>query len=298
VLNYKQLFYFWHVAKHGGITRAAEQLHLTPQTISGQLSELERSLDVELFQRSGRRLVLTSAGKLALSHAEEIFQIGTELEALMRGAREAGELLLKVGVSDAIPKSIAYHLLAPSYQLSEPVRMICNEGKLESLFADLAVHRLDLVIADCSLPSDIGVKGFSHLLGESVTSFYAKSDLAEHYQSDFPQSLHGAPILLPGKGSALRPALDRWLSSSGIQPIIKGEFDDAALMKAFGQEGVGIFPAPQVIGHETEHQHGVDEIGQVSQLSVRYYGISAERKLRHPAVQAISKSAKETLFNQ
>ena len=296
MINYKQLFYFWNVAKYGGITRAAEQLHLTPQTISGQLSELEQALDVSLFKRAGRRLELTARGKQAYSHADEIFHIGKELEALLRGSQEEGAILFRVGVSNVVPKSVAYRLLSPSYNIEEPVRLICHEDKLEHLFAELALHKIDLVIADRPLPSDLGVKGFSHLLGESRIAFYALPELAQRYRESFPQSLDQAPLLMPGAESALRPSLDRWLSQQQVQPRIMGEFDDTALMKAFGQEGVGIFPAPEVIANEAARQHGVEVIGCAQSLSVRYYAISAERKLRHPAVVAISEVAQTMLF--
>jgi LysR family transcriptional activator of nhaA len=296
MINYKQLFYFWNVAKYGGVTRAAEQLHLTPQTISGQVSELEQALGTNLFQRSGRRLELTAAGKQALTHADEIFQIGKELEALLQGHQEEGAILFRVGVSNVVPKSIAYRLLNPAYQIEEPVRLICHEDKLEHLFADLALHKTDLVIADRPLPTDLGVKGFSHLLGESRTAFYAQPGLAQRYRTGFPQSLDQAPLMLPGTESALRPALDRWLAQQQVQPRIMGEFDDTALMKAFGQEGVGIFPAPEVIADEAARQHDVEIIGCAESLIVRYYAISAERKLRHPAVVAISEAAQTALF--
>jgi len=178
MFNYKQLYYFRQVANSGGITRAAEQLHLTPQTISGQLGELERNLGSKLFRRTGRRLELTEAGKLALSHADEIFQLGKELEGLLRGDQDSGDLVLRVGVADVVPKSIAYRLLAPALALTESVRLICHENKLERLFAELAIHKLDLVIADRALPSDLGVKGYSHELGQCAIDFHAAPALS------------------------------------------------------------------------------------------------------------------------
>jgi len=297
MLNYKQLFYFWNVAKHGGITRAAEQLHLTPQTISGQLSELEGYLGVTLFHRKGRRLVLSSHGKLAFSHADEIFQVGRELEGLLKRKQESDDLVFRVGVSDLVPKSIAYRLLSPTQHMDEEVRLICQEDKLDNLFAELAIHKLDLVISDRRLPPESGVKGFSHLLGESSTTFYAAPNLARLYRDNFPGSLANAPMLIPSTGSVLRINLERWLSQMGISPRIRAEFDDTALMKAFGEEGVGIFPAPTVIAEEVARQHGVEIVGQVDTLKLRYYAISAERKLRHPAVVAISESAQNHLFS-
>ena len=296
MLNYKQLYYFWNVAKAGSITRAAERLHLTPQTISGQISELERGLGSDLFRRTGRRIELTAAGKLALSHADEIFQIGSELEQLLRNRSGSDELPFRVGVADVIPKSIAYRLLAPAMTLAEPVRLICQEDKLERLFAELAIHKLDLVIADRPLPTELGVKGYSHALGSCGLVFHAVPELAARYRADFPHSLNGAPLLLPGEGAAVRGPLGRWFSERRIQPRIVGEFDDTALMKAFGQAGGGIFPSPAVTAEEVRHQYGVEIVGRAEDVVVKYYAISVERRLTHPAVLAISQAAKQALF--
>jgi LysR family transcriptional regulator, transcriptional activator of nhaA len=294
MLNYKQLYYFWSVAKAGSITRAAEQLHLTPQTISGQLAELERSLGTDLFRRTGRRLELTSAGKMANEHAREIFQIGNELEqTLKRGATEQS---FRVGVADAVPKSIAYQLLAPAIALAEPVRLICYEDKLERLFAELAIHKLDLVIADQPLPSELGVKGYNHSLGQCGIALYAVPEIATRYRDHFPQSLNGAPFLLLGDKVAMQAALQRWFQEQEIQPHIVGQFDDSALMEAFGKAGVGIFPAPAILASELKLQHGVELIGLVQNVSAHYYAISIERRLSHPAVLAVSEAAKESVF--
>lgn len=297
MLNYKQLYYFWNVAKYGGVTRAAEQLHLTPQTISGQVSELAQSLGVDLFYQSGRRLKLTSAGELAFTHAEEIFQTGKSLEARLKNNQHHTDLLLRVGVSNVVPKSIAFSLLSPALQLQEPVRLNCYEDKLESLFAELAVHNLDLVIADRPLPADTGVKGYNHLLGECPLAFYGTPELVESVQANFPRSLNDAPLLMPGPDSALLPALERWFADMGISPYIKAEFDDSGLMKAFGQEGVGLFPAPEAISEQAARQHGVSIAGVTSDISCRYYAITPERRLKHPALEAISQSAKSNVFS-
>lgn len=296
MLNYKHLNYFRMVANAGGIARAAEQLSLTPQTISGQLAELEDSLGVKLFTRKGRRLELTEAGTLALAHADEIFQIGGELVQALQSPLETKELEFRVGIADVVPKSIAYRLLAPALQLDKPVKIDCIENKLECLFSELSIHKLDLVIADRAMPSSSSVKGYSHLLGESRVSFFAHPELAHKY-ADFPNALHNAPMLLPGKGAALRGALERWFGRYKITPRIVGEFDDSALMKAFGQGGAGIFPAPDIIAKEIMSQLGVERISSVDELSVRYYAISAERKLTHPAVLAISQAAKQHIFD-
>jgi LysR family transcriptional activator of nhaA len=296
MLNYKQLHYFWNVAKAGSITRAAERLHLTPQTISGQLAELERSLGTDLFRRIGRRLELTSAGKLALSHADEIFQIGNELEQSLRSGAGSAEQSFRVGVADAVPKSLAYQLLAPAMALAEPVRLICYEDKLERLFAELAIHQLDLVIADRPLPSELGVKGYNHPLGQCTIAFYAVPELAARYRPTFPRSLDGAPFLLPGDKVAVQAPLARWFNEQQIQPHIIGKFDDSALMKAFGKAGAGIFPAPSILSDEIRAQYGVEVIGCAHEVMVRYYAISIERRLTHPAVVAVSEAAKQSLF--
>lgn len=296
MINYKQLYYFWNVARYDGVTRAAEALNLTPQTISGQVSELARSLGVELFERSGRRLKLSPAGRLAFTHAEEIFNLGKELEAVIKGRHKQGELLFRVGVSDVIPKSLAYRLLAPAMQIAEPLRLQSFANKLGQLFADLAIHEIDLVIADRPLPAELGVKGFSHLLGESAIAFYGTPGLAGQIRENFPHSLSGAPMLLPGMENSMRPALERWFAKLNIQPQVRGEFDDSALMKAFGQEGIGLFPAPVVVQAQAARQHGVEIAGTAWEVSCRYYAISAERKLRHPAVIAISQAAQDELF--
>ncbi len=295
MLNYKHLYYFRTVANSGGIARAAQQLNLTPQTISGQLSDLEKALGSALFSRKGRRLELTAAGKLALSHADEIFQIGGELEQALRAPRSSNDQEFRVGIADVVPKSIAYRLLAPALSIAEPVRLCCTEDKLESLFAELAIHKLDLVIADRAMPSDLGVKGYSHFLGESKIAFFGRPELA-HYRCGFPASLHHAPLLMPGKGAAIRGPLERWLNKHQIAPRIVGEFDDTALMKAFGQGGAGIFPASVIIANEIIAQHGVEMIGHTAGLRVRYHAISIERKLTHPAVVAISQAAKQHIF--
>lgn len=296
MLNYKQLHYFWRVAKAGSIARAAEQLRLAPQTISSQIGTLEEALGTELFRRVGRRLELTAAGQLAVSYADEIFQIGRELEEAVRNRPGSGDFLFRVGVADVVPKSIAHRLLAPAMKLAERVRLVCREDKLERLFAELAIHKLDLVIADRPLPTDLGVKGFNHALGRSPIAFYAVRELAARYKKNFPRSLDGAPVLIPAEGTTMRGALSRWLGERQIEPHVVGEFDDTALMKAFGRGGAGIFPAPLILADEIRDQYDAIVIGRADQAVARYYAISIERKLTHPAVVAISETAKKDLF--
>jgi len=296
MINYKHLHYFWVVAKEGGIARAGERLHLTPQTISGQLSLLEENLGEALFNRVGRNLELTETGRLALSYAEEIFALGGELEEVVRNLPDGRPLVFKVGVADVVPKSIAYRLLAPALQLPEPVRIVCRENNLEALLAELALHRIDLVIADSPIPHGVNVRGFNHPLGEFGISFLAAPQLAKTLAGDFPHNLQGAPMLLPSEITMAQGRLLKWFGKYHIHPRIVGEFDDSALMKAFGQAGVGIFIAPTPIAAEVEKQNGVVIIGQTDEVQEQFHAISVERKITHPAVAAITETAREWLF--
>ena len=297
-LNYKHLHYFWAVAKAGGIARASECLHLTPQTVSGQLSLFEDTLGYKLFARVGRRLELSDAGRVVLSYADEIFTLGEELEGVMRRPTESRMPQFRVGVSDAVPKSIAYRLLEPAVRLPQPPCIVCREGKLASLLAELAVHRLDIVIADSPMPPTVSIKGFSHLLGESDVTFFATEQLARKYKGPFPHCLDGAPMLLQGEDAAVRARLMQWFEKLQVHPRIVGEFDDGALLKAFGQVGVGIFAAPSAIAKEVRLQYGVVAMGHTSAVTEQFYTISVERRLSHPAVVAISAAARTELFGK
>ena len=297
-LNFKHLRYFWAVAKAGGIARASERLHLTPQTISGQISLFEEVLGYKLFARVGRRLELTDAGRVALGYADEIFTLGEELEGVLRSPAEGRPLQFRVGVADAVPKVVAYRLLEPALGLPEPVHIICREGRLASLLADLAVQRLDIVIADSPMPTALNVKGFSHLLGECGVTFFATAKLARQHKGSFPRLLDGAPLLLPGEDAAVRPRLMRWFDAQRIRPRIVGEFDDGALLKAFGRAGAGIFAAPSAIAEQVRRQYGVVAIGRTEAVTEAFYAISVERRLTHPAVVAISVAARKELFRR
>jgi LysR family transcriptional activator of nhaA len=292
MLNYKHLHYFRTVAKAGAINRAAEKLHLTPQTLSGQISILEDRLGVALFRRSGRRLELTDAGRTALTYADEIFAVGAELEEALLNRPGARVHPFRVGIADVVPKTIAYQLLAPALTLAEPVKLICKEDRLEQLAAELAIHRLDMVLADRPLPSSMDIKGYSHPLGECGIAFLATRALADGLAPDFPACLHGAPLLIPGEDSALRAPLLRWLERRGIQPVIVGEFNDSALMSAFGQAGAGAFPVPLTTAREVMRQYEVVELGQTQDIRERFFAISVERRLSHPAVLAVSEAAR------
>lgn len=296
MLNYRQLHYFWVVAKTGSIVRACEQLSLTPQTISGQISLLEQTYGIELFRRVGRQLELTEAGRQTLPYAEQMFQLGGELELMLRAQPNEQQILFRVGVADVVPKSIVYRLIAPTMELTEPLRITCREDKLERLLADLAIQRLDLVISDSPMPSHLDIKGYSQKLGECGISFFATAELAARYGQDFPRSLHGAPLLIPGAETVVRSRLQRWFAEQQIQPQIVGEFDDSALMQAFGQSGSGIFIGPSVIADEVKRQMGVEVIGQTDAVSESFYAISVERKVKHPGIVAITEGARRELF--
>jgi LysR family transcriptional activator of nhaA len=296
MLNYRQLHYFHAVAKAGGMVRGAEQLHLTPQTLSGQIAQLEEKLGVALFRRAGRRLELTEAGQLALSYAEEIFQVGNELEETLRNRHGERPFLFRVGIADVVPKFIAYRLLAPALGLPEPVRMVCREDKFERLLADLAIHQLDMVLADRPLSAGMDVKGYNHLMGECGLTFFAAPALAAKLKGAFPRLLDNAPLLIPGEDSAIRARLLRWLRGENIHPRLVGEFDDGALMKSFGQAGAGVFSSPSAIAAEVAAQYSVIPIGRTDAITEQFFLITVERKLNHPAALAVSEAARQGLF--
>lgn len=297
-MNFKHLYYFWVAAKAGGINRAGEQLHTTPQTLSGQIKLLEQWLGRALFRKSGRQLELTSDGQVALGYAEEIFALGAELETALRQHRSGQRVLeFRVGVADSVAKSVAYRLLEPALSVAEPVRLIGSEGKFPDLLANLALHRLDLVIADEPLPRRISVKAFNHPLGTTTMSFFATPTLAASLQGDFPRCLDGAPMLIQGAASSVRQQLEGWLARHQLHPRVVGEFDDGALMTAFGREGRGVFMAPTVLEKETVDQFGVEVIGRSADLVEEFFAVSVERRITHPCVVAITQMARRELFS-
>lgn len=297
-MNFKHLYYFWATAKAGGIVRAGEQLHISPQTLSGQIKLLEARLGCALFRKTGRRLELTDDGRTALRYSDQIFALGSELEAALGRSRDAAQALtFRVGLADAIPKAIAYRLLEPALTVSTPVRLICHEGKLQDLLAQLSVHRLDLVIADEAMSKRTSVKAFSHRLGTTSMAFFATAQLASTLQDAFPQCLDQAPMLIQGRASAMRQRLDLWLSERGLRPQPVGEFDDAALMKAFGREGRGVFMSPSALEDEICAQYGVQVIGRTTDLVEEFFAISVERRITHPCVVAITQGARHHLLS-
>lgn len=297
-MNFKHLHYFWVTAKAGGVVRAGERLHTTPQTLSAQIKLLEEQFGRKLFRKSGRRLELTDDGRVALRYADEIFGLGSELESAMhaRGPAGTGTRDLRVGVADSVAKSVAYRLLEPALLLPEPVRLVCGEGKLDDLLAQLALHRLDLVIADEPLTPHLGVKAFNHALGQSTVGFFCAPALRPQLRGPFPQCLNGVPMLVQSAASPLRVQFEAWLVRHALHPRIVGEFDDGALLKAFGREGRGVFMSPSVLEEETATQYGVQCIARSDEMVERFYAISAERRITHPAVAAITAAARAALF--
>jgi LysR family transcriptional regulator, transcriptional activator of nhaA len=296
-MNYKHLHYFWAAARAGGVMRAGQQLNISPQTLSGQIKLLEERLGCALFRKAGRGLELTDDGRLALGYADQIFALGAELEARIgKASTSSAGLDFRVGLSDSVPKSIAYRLLEPALSAAPNVRLICHEGKLTDLLGQLAVQRLDLVLADEPLGRQAGLKAFNHALGSTATSFFATPELKRSLKGGFPQCLDDAPMLLPGNASAMRLRFDLWLASRKIRPRIVAEFDDAALMKAFGGEGRGVFMTPTVLESETAAQYGVRVVGRSDELVGEFHAISPERRITHPCVAAITSSARDPFF--
>jgi LysR family transcriptional activator of nhaA len=292
----KHLRYFWAVASHGSIARASSVLHLTPQTISGQLRELEDQIGSKLFAKSGRNLALTDTGRLVFTYADEIFRLTGELQDLIAGRPVGSARRLHVGIAMVVPKLLAYRVLAPALSLPEPVRLICHEAPLVDLLADLSVHKLDLVLADSPVNPALNIRAYNHVLGESGITFYATRARAPTLQEGFPETLDGTPMLMPTSSSALRRALELWFERKGIKPEVVAEFEDRALMKAFGEAGVGVFTTPSPVERDVTAKYGVVPIGRTDEVRERYYAISAERHIRHPAVAAITEAARADLF--
>lgn len=286
-LNYQHLYYFWTVAREGSISRAAEQLHLTQPTISAQIAQFEDAVGEKLFDRIGRGLALTATGRGVFDYAEDIFALGRELTQFLGGRRVGRGSRLTVGVADALPKLVVTRLLEPAFRLAEPVQLHCYEDKAERLLAELALHGLDLVLSDVPAMPSSGAGVFNHLLGECGVSVFAAPALAGRYRPDFPRSLNGAPFLLPTPNLALRRALDQWFDAAGIWPEVRAEIEDSALLKTFGSAGVGLFLAPAMVSEAVCRQYGVENLGPLESVQERFYLITPQRKIKHPAVVAI-----------
>lgn len=284
--SYRHLYYFWVVGKEGGISRAAARLDMAVQTVSTQVRELERSLGYELLKPAGRGLVLTEAGVAAMQQADQIFSLGEQLPAFVRDAVSAPSARLAVGVSNGLPKLVVRSLMQPV--VNEPhLRLLCHEGEISELLADLALHRLDLVLTDRSAPPNANVKVYSHSLGASALAWYAAPELAALAKRGFPQSLAKVPVILPTPRVAVRPLLDQWFERQGVRPRIVGEFDDSALLKTFGASGMGVFPAVEMVHDELETRYAVKRVGPCQGVTEQFFAIGTERKVQHPLVQRI-----------
>jgi LysR family transcriptional activator of nhaA len=295
-LNYHHLLYFWTVAREGTIARACTLLHLTQPTISGQLRCLEKAVGAKLFDRVGRNLVLSETGRVVYRYADDIFSLGRELQDTLKGRPAGRPLRLLVGTAPALPKTVVYRLLEPALHLPEPVQIVYDEAQPDYLLAQLAINALDVVLSDVPASPLVKVRAFNHLLGECGISFMSTAKLAAACRRNFPRSLDGAPILLPGENSDLRRALDLWFERQGIQPQLRGQFSDSAVLKVFGSAGLGIFVVPTVVEDEVQRQYRVRLVGRVPEIRERFYAISGERRLKHPAVVAITDAARRNLF--
>lgn len=295
-LNYHHLLYFWTVAREGSIARACTLLHLTQPTISGQLRTLEKATGAKLFERVGRNLVLTETGQVMYRYADEIFSLGRELQDTIKGRPHGRSLQLLVGATPTLPKTVVYRLLEPALHLPEPVQIVYDEGTPDYLLTQLAINALDVVLSDVPASPQVKVRAYNHLLGECSVSFMGTAKLATAFRSGFPRSLDGAPFLLPGENSVSRRSLEQWFEAEGIQPLVRGEFADSSVLKVFGSTGMGIFTIPTVVEEEVQRQYRVRLVGRVQSIRERFYAISTERRLKHPAVVAITNVARQKLF--
>ncbi len=295
-LNYHHLLYFWTVARTGSVTSAAADLHLSQPTISGQIRALEESLGDKLFVRVGRNLVLTDFGQTVYRYADEIFTVGRELLNLVHDRPTSHQTRLNVGVADVVPKLIAHRLLSPALEMESPVAIVCREGKPERLIADLSIHALDLVVSDSPIPPTVNVRAYNHLLGECGVTFFARSNVASRLKGAFPALLDGAPILVPTVNTSMRRDLEQWFIKARVRPHIVSEFEDSALLKVFGEAGAGVFAAPSAIEEQVARQYRVEKLGATEEVRERFYAISVERRLKHPAVVAISEAARGGLL--
>jgi LysR family transcriptional activator of nhaA len=295
-LNYHHLLYFWMVAREGTILRAAEKLHIGQPAISTQLKSLEESLGQKLFQKSGRRLELTDTGRMVFRYADEIFSLGRELVDTLKGHPVGRPVRFVVGVVNAMPKLMVRRLLEPALKLSDDLRLVCVENTLEHLLSELMLHNVDIVLSDAPVTAAIKVRAYNHVLGDSGVGLFGSKELAKRYRRNYPDSLNGAPLLLPGRSAALRRAIDSWLDRRDLHPAVRAEFDDTALLKAFGQTGEGMFPGALAIQEEICRQYEVELVGSLEGIREQFMAISAERRIKHPAVLAMSSTARSDIF--
>jgi LysR family transcriptional regulator, transcriptional activator of nhaA len=297
-LNYHHLFYFWTVARNGSIAKASTILRLAPPTISEQIRRLEEAWGVKLFEKQGRNLVLTDTGRVAYAYAQEIFERGQELTAALSGGTSGRMARFTIGIADVVPKLIAYRLILPALQLPNRLHLVCREGDPDKLISQLAIHEIDLVISDAPLNPSIRIQAFSHLLGQSGLSFFAHPRLAKQLQHRFPKCLDGIPFLMPADHTDLRRSLEHWLEVQGVRPLVVGEFEDSALAAVFSEAAVGAFAAPTPTESQVKRQYGLAILGRTQEVVASYYAISLDRRLKHPAVIAISEFAHHSVFQR
>ncbi|MHC5111501.1 MAG: transcriptional activator NhaR [Planctomycetota bacterium] len=295
-INYHHLQYFWAVAREGSVSAARELLKVAQPTISTQIRSLERSLGVKLFKKQGRKLVLTETGRVMYRYADEIFCLGEEMMNTLEGRPPGNPMRFVVGITDVVPKHIAYRLLRPVLHLDDPVKVICWEGKWDDLMGELAVNKLDLVLADVPIGPQTSIRAFNHLLGECGVSLVARSGLARKLKRGFPQSLDAMPCLLPTESASIRRDLERWFDTIPVKPNVLGEFEDSALTKVIGMSEDAFFVVPTAVEEEICTQYHVQLVGRVESVKERFYAISIERRIWHPAVRAISQAARDFLF--
>lgn len=289
-LNYHHLMYFWVVAREGGVTHAARRLHVTPATLSIQIRELERSLGVQLYRKQGRGLILTEMGESVLEYANEIFATGNEMMQMVRGRPSDAPAVFRVGVKDVVPKLVAYKFLEPAMQLDPPMRLVCHEGDVDDLVASLTIHRLDVVISDTPLNPTMKVRAFSHLLGQSPIEILGTAKLVQPLRKSFPKSMDQAAMLLPMNNTVLRRSLESWFRHNNMRPQVRGEFSDSAMIKIAAKSGLGLIAVPSMIASDVCTMYKLERLGLVEGVEERFYAISVERKLKHPALVAISKT--------
>ncbi len=295
-INYHHLLYFWTVAKEGSIVKASEVLRLAQPTISGQIKRFEEVLGEKLFEKRGRNLILTEVGRLVFRYADEIFTLGREMQDVLQGRPTNRPPKMVIGISSSFPRLIAHMLLAPTIEQLGPINLVCREGKPELLLAELAIHNLDVVLTDAPMDPSIRVKAYNHLLGECGLTIFGSSEMVKRYKRSFPQSLDGAPFLLPTENTVIRQSMDQWFLSREIRPQIVGEFEDSILLKVFGQSGMGLFPAPSVIVDEMQKRYNVRPVGTLDDVRVQFYAVSVEKKLEHPVLVAINEEARKKIF--
>ncbi len=297
-LNYHHLMYFWTVVRKGGLAPAAEELRLSPSTVSTQIQQLEHVLGYELFDRSGRQMIVNDVGQVVYRYAEEIFTLGRELQDALDDRPADRPIRVQIGIADVLSKSVVAKLLAPILGSMNTYHLVCREDQSDHLVSQLILHDLDIVLTDAPISPNLRVRGFNHLLGESQIVVYGSTSLASRYKKNFPKSLHGAPCILPGDRTELRGSLEQWFESHKIRPNVVAECDDSALIKSLGKSNVGLFVAPLITGKETMQHYRVREIGYLDGVMEKYYAISMDRRIKHPAIQAIVDFAQRSVFRE